>query len=81
MVELDAQQCAKGITLSAAELHALTGYRRGSDQLKALHAAGYWRARLAPTGRVLLERAHFEAVARGQTAASSAPRPKLRAAA
>lgn len=72
---------AQAITLTQAELHALTGYKRAGDQLKALHAAGYWRARIAPTGRVLLERAHFEAVARGQTAASSAPRPKLRAAA
>lgn len=81
MVELDAAQCAQAITLTQAELHALTGYRRACDQLKALHAAGYWRARLAPTGRVVLERVHFEAVCKGQTTGSAAPRPKLRAAA
>lgn len=69
------------ITLTPQELVELTGYRRGGDQLKALHAAGYWRARLAPTGRVVVERVHFEAVCKGQTAGSAAPRPKLRAAA
>lgn len=78
MVELDADQCAPAITLSQAELHALTGYRRAADQLKALHAAGYWRARLAPTGRVVLERAHFEAVAQGQAQQVVAQRPRLR---
>ncbi len=67
------------IILTQAELVHLTGLRRPADQLVALHAAGYVRARRAPTGRVILERAHFLAVCQGQMHAAQ-PRPKLRAA-
>lgn len=67
------------IILSQAEIEQLTGRRRPVDQLVALHAAGYVRARRAHTGRVILERAHFLAVCHGQMNAG-APRPKLRAA-
>ncbi len=67
------------IILSQAELEQLTGRRRPADQLVALYAAGYVRARRAPTGRVILERAHFLAVCQGQMNAGT-PRPKLRAA-
>lgn len=71
-----------GLMLTPAELRALTGYQQHDKQLAELHRQGYWRARRAPiTGRILLERAHYEAVARGQDAAPTAsgrPAPKLR---
>ena len=67
-----------GITLTNEELVALTGYRRPADQLRALHAAGYWRARPGPDGAVILERAHADAVARGQTSANDGSRPRVK---
>lgn len=70
------------LLLTPDELRDLTGYKQPAAQLTELHRQGYWRARRAPiTGRVLLERAHYEAVARGidqQPADRRAPR--LRAA-
>lgn len=70
------------ITLTDAELFALTGYRRAAEQLRALHSMGYWRARRSPLGPVIVERAHYEAVCRGaDLKPSAAPRrPQLRAA-
>ena len=63
------------LILSAAEVEALTGYRRADKQLGELHRQGYWRARRSPTsGAVILERAHAEAVQRGEVA----PRPAAR---
>lgn len=63
------------ITLTDAELHALTGYRRPADQLRTLHARGFHRAWRGPTGRVIVERAHVEAVLRGE---AQPARPKVR---
>ena len=61
------------LILTTDELQALTGYRQPAAQLSELHRQGYWRARRAAiTRRVILERAHYEAVARGQDA-SPAP--------
>ena len=73
---------ALSITLTAAELVELTGYRRPAEQLAELHRQGYYRARRSPvTGRVILGRAHHEAVARGIAAERPKVRtPKLRAA-
>lgn len=52
------------LTLTPDELQALTGYKQPAAQLAELHRQGYWRARRAPiTGRVILERAHYEAAA------------------
>lgn len=66
------------LTLTADELHELTGYRSPRRQLTELQRQGYYRARLSPTtGRVILERAHLDAVCRGH-AANDMPRPKLR---
>jgi hypothetical protein len=63
------------LILTAAEIEALTGYRRSDKQLAELHRQGYWRARRSPTsGAVILERAHAEAVQRGE----SAPKPAAR---
>lgn len=59
------------LVLSAAELVALTGYRTAPRQLAELKRQGFYRARQSPTtGRVILERAHFESVSSG------APKPK-----
>ena len=68
-----------GITLSAAELVDITGYAQPAKQLQALLAMGYWRARRSPTtGAVILERAHQEAVARGETLGHQQSRPRVR---
>lgn len=71
------------LVLTSAELAALTGYRRPCAQLAELHRLGFHRARRSPvSGAVILERAHFEAVARGDGQAQ-VPRvrvPRLRAA-
>ncbi|PZQ77765.1 MAG: hypothetical protein DI563_02465 [Variovorax paradoxus] len=62
------------LLLSSDELHALTGYRMAARQLKALHQAGFHRARKGPTGAVILERAHYEAICAG---VQQAKRPKV----
>ena len=62
------------LTLNGDELHAITGYRTASRQLVALHAAGFSRARIV-MGKVVLERAHYEAVCRGERVPE---RPKVR---
>lgn len=67
----------QAITLTAQEIEALTAYKRPADQLRALHAQGYWRAHRASTGRVILERAHYLAVSEGR-AAEAANRPRVR---
>lgn len=71
------------ITLSPEEIALLTGYRRAAEQLAALQRMGFWRARRDRFGRVVLERAHYDAVASGRGAAANdsppvRPRPKLR---
>jgi hypothetical protein len=64
------------LVLSAEELRALTGYRVPSKQLQELRRQGFWRARRSPmTGRVILERSHYEAVTRGDI---KKPEPMLR---
>lgn len=58
-----------GLHLDENEVReASGGYRRAADQLKALHARGFVRAYIPTVGkkRVLLERAHHDAVVRGQ---------------
>jgi len=91
VLDLDRQEQAEGalsLTLSEAEVReASGGYTRPADQLKALHARGFVRAWRSPlNGRVVLERAHYDAVASGQGAAANdpragRPRPRLRPAA
>lgn len=70
------------LLLTPDELQALTGYKQPAAQLAELHRQGYWRARRAPiTGRVILERAHYEAVAQGTDQQPADRRaPRLRAA-
>lgn len=65
-------------TLDEADLERVTGYRRPAEQLRELHRQGYWRARRSPvTGRVILERPHFEAVSSGGDKPAHRPAPKL----
>ena len=66
------------ITLTPAELADLTGYRQPAKQLEALRADGYWRARRSITGRVILERAHYEAVCHGLDKKPEVSRPRVR---
>lgn len=54
------------ITLSKAELIALTSYELPCKQLAELHAQGFHRARIGRDG-VILERAHYEAVCEGRS--------------
>lgn len=55
------------ITLSEAELTALTGYEQPCRQLATLHSRGFHRAYIARKGGVVLERAHYEAVCVGES--------------
>lgn len=68
------------ILLTEAELEALTGYRKPALQLGELHRQGFIRARINVRNMVVLERAHYESVCRGE-AANSMPtereRPKV----
>ena len=70
------------LVLQPEELRELTGYRSAARQLDELRRQGYHRARRAPiSGRVILERAHYEAVSSGSAPQhSQAPslRPALR---
>jgi hypothetical protein len=63
------------LILTPAELKALTGYRQPSTQLAELKRQGFWRARRSVTGRVIVERSHYEAVCRGE---QGQPAPKVR---
>lgn len=65
-----------GIVLTDDEIKQLTGYEWPSKQLEALHQLGFWRARISRVGRVLVERAHYEAVSAGPRVEHN--RPKLR---
>lgn len=53
------------VTLQPEELQALTGYEQPCKQLNILHKRGFNRAFIGRKG-VVLERAHYEAVCRGQ---------------
>jgi hypothetical protein len=54
------------LILTAREIESLTGYAAPGKQLCALHAAGYVRARRGRHGEVILEKAHYHAVCRGE---------------
>lgn len=65
---------SRPLILTADELLALTGYRQPAAQLAELHRQGYHRARRSPvSGHVILERAHYEAVASGMVPQASTP--------
>ena len=57
-----------GLRLTEEEIVEITDYHQPAKQLEELHAQGFWRARRSPvTGRIVLERAHYEAVCAGDT--------------
>lgn len=56
------------LLLNDEEVQAVAGgLTQPRRQLAALHESGFWRARLGTDGRVILERAHYEAVCVGAT--------------
>lgn len=63
------------LTLSPEEIRELTGYTQPAKQLAELHRRGFTRAYRNRLGQVTLERAHYDAVARGEIVA---PKPKVR---
>lgn len=66
------------LLLSPAEIAALTGdLQHPRCQVRVLRAAGFTRARLVG-GKVVLERAHYLAVAAGQFAAGTEKRDTAR---
>lgn len=71
---------ATDITLQQDELLALTGYKRPNDQLRVLLKRGFSRAYIQ-NGRLVLERAHYDAVCRGEggtvTASAGRRRPQV----
>jgi hypothetical protein len=71
------------LTLTADELATLTGgLTQPRRQVEELRSQGFWRARLARTNLVVLERAHYEAVCAGALPPDAVPadtgRPQLR---
>lgn len=67
------------LLLSADEIAAVTGYRKPALQVRELHSRGFVRARVNVLNRVVLERAHFEAVCSHAigAAAQAANEPQL----
>lgn len=65
---------APSLVLQDLELVELTGYQKATKQLQVLHRRGFHRAFISRAGRVVLERAHYEAVTRGEAAAPGAAR-------
>ena len=53
------------IILTTDELERVTGYKTHKRQMQELHRQGFYRARIAATGNVILERAHYDAVCAG----------------
>ena len=62
------------LILTPEELRQITGYTQPSVQLRELHRQGFNRARRDRLGRVVLERAHYDAVCAGH---SELPAPTL----
>lgn len=66
------------VLLSAEEISEVTGYRKPALQVRELHSRGFVRARVNVLNRVVLERAHFEAVCSTTSSGTShAQRPQL----
>lgn len=54
------------ITLTNEEIAAITGYEKPCKQLGVLKSRGFYRSYISRKGGVVLERAHYEAVVRGE---------------
>jgi hypothetical protein len=63
------------LCLTPEQLENLTGYKRQAEQLAELHRRGYSRAYRDRLGRVVLTRAHYDAVESGAVVPA---RPKVR---
>lgn len=69
------------LRLTPEEIVALTGYAHSRKQLEELRRRGFWRAGMDRAGKVLLTRAHYEAVEAGaQPPAGEGYTPQLRSA-
>ena len=60
------------ILLTPEEIAAVTGYKKPALQVQELRAQGFFRARRNVLNRVVLERAHYEAVCAAAAASSTA---------
>lgn len=69
-------QVPNGLLLSSVELQEMTGYAKPALQLKVLLAQGFYRARRNALNRVVLERAHYEAVCAGAATSISISRER-----
>lgn len=54
------------LMLTDGEIEALTGYKIATKQLQVLKNRGFHRAYINRAGVVVVERAHYEAVVRGE---------------
>jgi len=64
----------QSMVLRQEEIKDITGYKRPGDQLAELKAQGFYRARHHPvTGKVILERAHYEHVCAGGAEPANEP--------
>jgi hypothetical protein len=54
------------LTLTDAEIREITDYVQPARQLAELRRQGFYRARMGRHGGVILERAHYEAVAQAE---------------
>ncbi len=59
------------LVLTDEDIEALTGYATATKQLQVLQNRGFHRAYINRRGQVVLERAHFEAVSRGESHATA----------
>lgn len=73
-------QVPVSLNLSATEVvEASGGYKRPAEQLEELHRRGFVRAwRRRSSGKVVLERAHYDSVVRGQFGSVASPETAAR---
>lgn len=64
---------AADILVSPEQIATMTGYKQPSRQVAELRRQGFVRARLNREGVAVLERAHYDAVCRGDSKGSDAP--------
>ena len=63
------------LILSEMELYSITGYKKPQFQLRELKRMGFFRARQnLRTGRIILERPHFQTISSGITQTNEAKR-------
>lgn len=60
--------------LTPNEIEAMTGFKIATRQLSVLRDRGFHRAFVNRSGTVVLERAHYDAVCRGQMGQQDIPK-------